>query len=374
MSYISSFYIIPAILFLFALRYLPNEKNQKLGIIFFLTSLVLTLGINFFDDSIYENLFYLTAIFIGLMIGLIIPIKNKTHPSCILSTLQALTLISFALLSATLYQQHSLLFILSLIVLLSSIGTYLFLWKSKKTGNPIPAILIYSLVNILTGLFFLLMSFILLSPALILFSTLLTSISYVYLSALKKALNFSFRNVCISKRKKVETILPKDAYYLLERAQNVLIVPGYGFALSQAQSVLKELVKILENKGSHVYFVIHPLAGRMYGHMNVLLSEINIPEEKIIEIDDLPNHLSQMDVCLAIGANDIINPETLLSKDHPLWGMQNLHLDKAKNVFILKRSLNHSSSGVSNPLFYAKNSKLILGDAKETLQELISQF
>jgi NAD(P) transhydrogenase subunit beta len=166
----------------------------------------------------------------------------------------------------------------------------------------------------------------------------------------------------------------EDAYYLLEAADRVLIVPGYGMAVAQAQHAAKELADFLTKNGSEVEFAIHPVAGRMPGHMNVLLAEANVDYEQMREPGDVNPQMDLIDVAMIIGANDVVNPDAKEEPSSPLYGMPVIEVDRARNVLVLKRSLNPGFSGVENALFFKDNTRLVFGDAKSTLSALVSEF
>ena len=199
-----------------------------------------------------------------------------------------------------------------------------------------------------------------------------------------KAMNRSLANVLFSgfgaaKQGKavegeVRPITPEDAYYILEAAANVCFVPGYGMAVAQAQHVVKELGEILENNGTEVTFAIHPVAGRMPGHMNVLLAEADVPYEQLIEMDDINPRIDTVDVAIVIGANDVVNPSAREDPDSPIAGMPIINVDKARTVFVLKRSMASGFAGVDNPLFFAENTRMLFGDAKDSIGSVIGEF
>ncbi|MDC0358784.1 NAD(P)(+) transhydrogenase (Re/Si-specific) subunit beta [Oligoflexia bacterium] len=164
----------------------------------------------------------------------------------------------------------------------------------------------------------------------------------------------------------------EDAAFMLENAQKVLVVPGYGMAVAQAQHSVKELFEVLGEKEVDVRFAIHPVAGRMPGHMNVLLAEADIPYDCVAELEEVNSEFAVADVAFIIGANDVVNPSAKTDKSSPLYGMPILDAYRAKQVFICKRSLNPGYAGVDNPLFYADNASLVLGDAKETVDKLVN--
>ena len=165
-----------------------------------------------------------------------------------------------------------------------------------------------------------------------------------------------------------------DAYYVLESASSILIVPGYGMAVAQAQHVVKELAEILENNGAEVRFAIHAVAGRMPGHMNVLLAEADVPYEQLAETNDVNPLMPSVDVVLVIGANDVVNPAAREDKSSPLYGMPIINVDQARTVIVMKRSMKAGFAGVDNPLFVAPNARMLFGDAKQTLQALVGEF
>ena len=154
----------------------------------------------------------------------------------------------------------------------------------------------------------------------------------------------------------------------------MLIVPGYGMAVAQAQHVIRELGELLENNGAEVKYAIHPVAGRMPGHMNVLLAEANVPYEQLAVPEDVNPIMPTIDVAMVIGANDVVNPAAREDSTSPLYGMPIINVDYAKTVFVLKRSLAAGFAGVDNPLFFKDNTRMLFGDAKATVQALVAEF
>ena len=159
---------------------------------------------------------------------------------------------------------------------------------------------------------------------------------------------------------------------LLESAQRVMIVPGYGMAVSQAQHSVRDLAKLLESRGVRVDFAIHPVAGRMPGHMNVLLAEANIPYEKLLTLEEANPMMEQTDVCIVIGANDVVNPVARTDPKSPIAGMPILNVDQSRTVVVVKRSLSPGFSGIPNPLFAADNTLMLFSDGKKAMVDLIA--
>ncbi len=172
----------------------------------------------------------------------------------------------------------------------------------------------------------------------------------------------------------IKPVKADEAYLMLEAANTVVIVPGYGLAVSQAQHAVRELSEALEKNGTEVRFAIHPVAGRMPGHMNVLLSEANISYEAMAEMDQINPVMETVDVCMIIGANDVVNPAAKEDKSSPLWGMPIIEADRARTVIVMKRSMGKGFAGVENPLFFKNNTRMLFGDAKASLQALVNEF
>lgn len=166
----------------------------------------------------------------------------------------------------------------------------------------------------------------------------------------------------------------EDAYYVLEAAQNVVFIPGYGMAVAQAQHAVKELASILEDNGAEVRFAIHPVAGRMPGHMNVLLAEADVPYEQLQEMDQVNPIMPNVDVAIVIGANDVVNPAALEDPGCPIYGMPIIEAHKAKTVYCLKRGQGAGFSGLENGLFFRENTRMLYGDAKATISGLVAEF
>jgi NAD(P) transhydrogenase subunit beta len=171
---------------------------------------------------------------------------------------------------------------------------------------------------------------------------------------------------------KVKSTSPDEVAMLFDGARRVVIVPGYGLAVSQAQHVVRDLANLLESRGATVEFGIHPVAGRMPGHMNVLLAEADVPYDKLIEMDEINASMAETDVCLVIGANDVVNPLARTDPKSPIAGMPVIDADKARTVVVVKRSLSPGFAGIPNPLFAADNTLMLFGDGKKAMMELVS--
>ncbi len=252
-------------------------------------------------------------------------------------------------------------------------------------GADMPVVI--ALLNSYSGLAACAAGFIILNNVLIVAGSLVGASGLILTGIMCKAMNRSLGNVLFSGFQAVagkneaaavqgepKPITPEDAYYILEAARSVVIVPGYGMAVAQAQHAVRELGEILENNGAEVRYAIHPVAGRMPGHMNVLLAEANVVYEQLAEMDDVNPIMETVDVCIVIGANDVVNPSAREIESSPIYGMPVINADKARTVMILKRSMAAGFAGVDNPLFVNENSRMLFGDAKETVQQLVAQF
>jgi len=251
-------------------------------------------------------------------------------------------------------------------------------------GADMPTVI--SLLNSYAGLSAAAMGFVLNNKLLIIAGALDGSSGLILSIIMCKAMNRSFANVLFGafgqvqvsaaaqEQKTARSAGPEDAAALLEDANSVMIVPGYGMAVAQAQHAVHDLFDALIKKGVDVKFAIHPVAGRMPGHMNVLLAEANIPYDKLLELDDANAELPQTDVALVIGANDVTNPAARTDKTSPIYGMPILDVDKARTVMVIKRSLNPGFAGIDNQLYYLDKTLMLFGDAKAFTTQLVKQL
>jgi NAD(P) transhydrogenase subunit beta len=167
---------------------------------------------------------------------------------------------------------------------------------------------------------------------------------------------------------------PEEVTMLLETANRAVVVPGYGMAVAQAQHAVAELVELLDENGVDVEFGIHPVAGRMPGHMNALLAEADVPYDKMRELEEVNPNFSQTDLVIVTGANDVVNPKANEDEGSPIAGMPILNVEEARHVVVNKRSLSPGFSGIANPLFARDNTSMLFGDAKESMQELVNEY
>ena len=251
-------------------------------------------------------------------------------------------------------------------------------------GADMPVVI--SLLNSYSGMAGAATGFVIINSMLIVAGSLVGASGIILTKIMCKAMNRSLANVLFSGfgsaaqkqtsevKGEAKPISVKDAYYVLEAARSVVFVPGYGMAVAQAQHAVRELGKILENNGAEVRYAIHPVAGRMPGHMNVLLAEADVPYDQLCEMDAINPIIDTIDVAVVIGANDVVNPAARHDKSSPIYGMPIINVDKAKTVFVLKRSMRSGFAGIENELFYYDNTRMVFGDAKETVQALIAEF
>ena len=252
-------------------------------------------------------------------------------------------------------------------------------------GADMPVVI--SLYNALTGLAVAFEGFVLSNAAMIIAGTVVGSAGTLLTQLMAKAMNRSLSNVLFSgfgsgatssAEQDSEGIMKEidatDAAVMMAYADKVIIIPGYGMAVAQAQHKIWEFARFLEERDVTVKFAIHPVAGRMPGHMNVLLAEAGVPYDKIYDLDEINNEFPQADVALVIGANDVVNPVALSNPDSPIYGMPILDADKARNVICVKRGRGKGFSGVENALFFLDNTRMLYGDGQDVAGKLIAEL
>ena len=251
-------------------------------------------------------------------------------------------------------------------------------------GADMPVVI--SLLNSYSGLAACAAGFVIMNTVLIVAGSLVGASGMILTAIMCKAMNRSLGNVLFSgfgavvttggtaQQGEAKPITPEDAYYILENARSVVFVPGYGMAAAQAQHVVRELGEILEENGTEVKYAVHPVAGRMPGHMNVLLAEANVPYEQLVEMDEINPAMESVDVAIVIGANDVVNPAAREDPSSSIYGMPIINVDYARTVFVLKRSLASGFAGIENDLFFKENTRMLFGDAKSSVQAVINEM
>ena len=253
-------------------------------------------------------------------------------------------------------------------------------------GADMPVVI--ALLNSYSGLAACAAGFVIHNNILIVAGALVGASGIILTKIMCKAMNRSLANVLFSgfgstktaaagkgaQQGEIKPASQEDVYYILEAADSVAFVPGYGLAVAQAQHQVRELGEILEANGTDVQYAIHPVAGRMPGHMNVLLAEANVPYDQLIEMDEINPNMETVDVAVVIGANDVVNPAALDDESSPIYGMPIIEVHRAKTVIVLKRSMNPGFAGIENALFFNDNTRMYFGDAKASITGLIAEF
>jgi NAD(P) transhydrogenase subunit beta len=251
-------------------------------------------------------------------------------------------------------------------------------------GADMPTVI--SLLNSYAGLSAVAMGFVLDNKLLVTAGALDGSSGLILSIIMCRAMNRSFTNVLFgafgqvqagpaaTEKKAVRSETPEGAAQILEQARLVVVVPGYGMAVAQAQHRVRELYEQLTKRGVQVKFAIHPVAGRMPGHMNVLLAEADIPYDRLVEMDEINHEMAQTDVALVIGANDVVNPAARHDRGSPIFGMPIIDADRARICFAIKRSMNPGFAGIDNELYYSDRTYMLFGDAKAVVGDLVKQL
>lgn len=250
-------------------------------------------------------------------------------------------------------------------------------------GADMPVVI--SLLNSLTGIAAAMAGFIYKNEAMILGGILVGAAGTILTLQMCKAMNRSLLNVIVGafgdggasanqEQGTIKEITLSDSAVLLSYSQKVVVIPGYGLAVAQAQHIAHELEVLLEDKGVDVRYAIHPVAGRMPGHMNVLLAEADVSYEKLVEMDDINPDMQNVDVVIVIGANDVVNPAAYDDPGSPIYGMPIINAHHSKNIIIMKRGMGKGYAGIENFLFFNPKTRMLFGDAKSTLQKLVSEI
>jgi NAD(P) transhydrogenase subunit beta len=253
-------------------------------------------------------------------------------------------------------------------------------------GADMPVVI--SLLNSFTGTAAAMSGFVIQNPVLIIAGALVGASGGILTKLMADAMNRSVINIMIGgfgggegttaavggPGGSVREISPDDAAIQLAYAQHVIIVPGYGLAVAQAQHAVRELAELLESRGVDVKYAIHPVAGRMPGHMNVLLAEADVAYEKLMEMEDANNEMGNTDVVIVIGANDVVNPAAETDPSSPISGMPVIQVWNAKNTIVMKRSMAKGYAAIENYLFFMPKTRMLFGDAKATMQKLVSEI
>jgi len=252
-------------------------------------------------------------------------------------------------------------------------------------GADMPVII--ALLNSYSGIAASMAGFVLNNNALIITGALVGASGIILTNIMCKAMNRSLMNVLFGgvggvvkgakgagSQGEARSFSIEDAAIVLDAARLVIIVPGYGMAVAQAQHAVKELAQQLEKRSIDVKYAIHPVAGRMPGHMNVLLAEADVPYEQLQDLEQINPQFEQADVALVIGANDVTNPAARTDTSSPIYGMPILDVDKARTVFVIKRSMNPGFAGIQNELYFKENTGMIFGDAKKVVSELTAEL
>ena len=359
----------------------------------------LLVGWSEFEKSLQFNWFLYLVVFIAILIGGItfsgsiiayLKLSGKIGGTAIVFPLQkfinllimagAIFIGLLLVFNTNIINDHSILvwILIALALLVGVLGVI------PIGGGDMPVVI--ALLNSFSGLGAAAAGFVITNTVLVVAGCLVGASGLILSIIMCKAMNRSLANVLFggfgskdnANSSEVEgemkPLTVEDSYYVLEAAQNVVFVPGYGMAVAQAQHVVKELSEILEKNGAEVRHAVHPVAGRMPGHMNVLLAEADVPYEQLCEMEEVNSIMPTVDVAIVIGANDVVNPAAIEDENSPIYGMPIINAHQAKSVFVLKRGQGAGYSGIINTLFFRENCRMIYGDAKSTISSIVSQF
>ena len=298
-----------------------------------------------------------------------------------INAILALTLLGFGIFAVITPSEIS--YFYGLIILSALIGITLTI---PIGGADMPVVI--SLLNSYSGVAAAATGFVLMNNGLIISGALVGASGLILTSIMCKGMNRSLANVIFGavgleqesggdssqKHVTIKSYSTEEAAMIFDAAEKVIVVPGYGLAVAQAQHAIREVAELLEEKGKKVLYAIHPVAGRMPGHMNVLLAEANIPYEQLKDLDEINSEFEDCDVSLVLGANDVVNPAARHDTSSPIYGMPILDVDKSRTVIINKRTMNTGFAGIQNELFGFDNSIMVFGDAKDMLQQLLKDL
>ena len=298
-----------------------------------------------------------------------------------LNAILALTLLGFGIYAVITPSEIN--YFYGLIILSALIGITLTI---PIGGADMPVVI--SLLNSYSGVAAAATGFVLMNNGLIISGALVGASGLILTSIMCKGMNRSLANVIFGavgleqdsggdssqKQVTIKSYSTEEAAMIFDAAEKVIVVPGYGLAVAQAQHAVREVAELLEEKGKRVLYAIHPVAGRMPGHMNVLLAEANIPYEQLKDLDEINSEFEDCDVSLVLGANDVVNPAARHDTSSPIYGMPILDVDKSRTVIINKRTMNTGFAGIQNELFGFDNSIMVFGDAKDMLQQLLKDL
>ena len=298
-----------------------------------------------------------------------------------LNAILAMTLLGFGIYAVITPSEIN--YFYGLIILSALIGITLTI---PIGGADMPVVI--SLLNSYSGVAAAATGFVLMNNGLIISGALVGASGLILTSIMCKGMNRSLANVIFGavgleqdsggdssqKQVTIKSYSTEEAAMIFDAAEKVIVVPGYGLAVAQAQHAVREVAELLEKKGKNVLYAIHPVAGRMPGHMNVLLAEANIPYEQLKDLDEINSEFEDCDVSLVLGANDVVNPAARHDTSSPIYGMPILDVDKSRTVIINKRTMNTGFAGIQNELFGFDNSIMVFGDAKDMLQQLLKDL
>ena len=414
-------YLVSSILFVFGIKRLASPKTARQGNMLAAIGMLIAIVVTLFDQHVLTYEWIIIGILIGGIIGVLMALKTPMT-----GMPQMVGLLNGFGGGASLFVAISGYYKMKNFVAMFFLGFILVACGKETLPKPIPYLKLQypepayqmlltvagislvlgillvlpiggadmpvaiSLLNSYSGLAAAMTGFVLKNNELIIAGALVGASGIILTLIMCRGMNRSLMNVVMggwenagavgpaasttSPKGNVKSIDAEELAMLFDAAQNIIIVPGYGMAVAQAQHAVRELVNNLEAKGKQVPFAIHPVAGRMPGHMNVLLAEAQISYDKMLSMEDINDDFNNTDIALIIGANDVVNPAARHDKSSPIYGMPILNVDYSKTVIINKRSMNAGYAGIDNELFFYPNSLMYFGDAKEAVNKLVHEL